>query len=320
MDIVEAKDLKKTYKGGVKAVKGVSFNISEGEVFGFLGPNGAGKTTTIKMLTTLLKPTDGSATVAGFDVAKRSNLVRESIGIVFQEPALDIRLTGRENLDFHARLYGIPRDDREKRITQVLKLVDMEKFAGQLVVKYSGGMKRRLEIARGLMHKPRVLFLDEPTLGLDVQTRRKIWEYLERVKDEENMTIFLTTHYMEEAEKVCDRIAIIDDGKILKIGTPDELMSNIRDGGVIVIQTDKSVGKIKGVRKKTKKGKFIELEVENRKEIPGVVKQLLKDYYLEELSIRRSSLEDVFVKLTGKSLRDDKLSGKFKPGGMRRGH
>lgn len=314
MAVVEVRDLKKTYKGGIRAVRGVSFEMEEGEIFGFLGPNGAGKTTTIKMLTTLLRPTEGSARVAGFDVAAEPNRVRESIGVVFQEPALDNRLTGKENLDFHARLYGLGGLERKKRIDEVLSLVGMGKFQNTVVMKYSGGMKRRLELARGLMHKPRVLFLDEPTLGLDVQTRRRIWEYIERVRKEENMTILLTTHYMDEAEKVCDRVAIMDDGRILKEGTPEGLMSGISEGGVIVVQTGKRIGKIPGVEKTVKKGKFTELKVGKRKDIPGVVKQLLKDHYLEELSIRKPSLEDVFVKLTGKSLRDEKLDGKMKIG------
>jgi len=205
------------------AVDGISFAVEERECFGLLGPNGAGKTTTINILATLLPLTAGSATVAGFDVCKQKNQVRQSIGIVFQEPALDSRLTGRENLEFHAMMYGIDRLTRQKRIKALLELVELSEKADVLVRNYSGGMKRRLEIARGLIHRPRVLFLDEPTLGLDSQTRRLIWNYIKRLNKESDVTIILTTHYMEEADDFCDRIAIIDHGKIVTMDTPANL-------------------------------------------------------------------------------------------------
>lgn len=301
MSIVEVKNLRKIYRNGTKALKGVSFEVEEGEVFGFLGPNGAGKTTTIKILTTLIKPSGGTARVCGFNVVGEAYRVRENIGVVFQEPALDSRLTGRENLDFHARLYGISRAEREERIEELLKMIDLEKDADKLVKYYSGGMKRRLEIARGLMHFPKVLFLDEPTLGLDVQTRRKIWEYIEKVREKEGVTIFLTTHYMEEAEKMCDRIAIIDHGRILEIGELEELLSEV---GKFAVEF-KGNANMEGVKKVN--GRNV-IEVKTEREIVKVVKELMK-FNIESLNIRRSSLEDVFIKLTGRAIRDEKASG-----------
>ncbi|UCF50385.1 MAG: ATP-binding cassette domain-containing protein, partial [Thermoplasmatales archaeon] len=226
MDIIKTENLTKKFDK-LKAVDDISFSVKEGEVFGFLGPNGAGKTTTIKMLTTLLNPTKGSADVAGFDIIKQRNDVRKKVGVVFQDPALDINLTGRENLDFHARVYGLDRETRKKRIEEVIKLVDLDEKMNIFVKNYSGGMKRRLEIARGLMHYPTVLFLDEPTLGLDAQTRRAIWNYIKNMNKEEGTTIFLTTHYMDEADYLCDRVGIIDHGKILITDTTTNLKNSI---------------------------------------------------------------------------------------------
>ena len=226
MDIIRTKNLTKKFND-FTAVDNISFSVEKGEIFGFLGPNGAGKTTTIKMLTTLLYPTAGSATLFGFDIVKQRDKVRQNIGVVFQEPALDTELTGRENLDFHARMYGLNRDDRKKRIDDVLHLVDLVDKKDVLVKNYSGGMKRRLEIARGLMHCPTVLFLDEPTLGLDAQTRRAIWDYIRKMNREAGTTIFLTTHYMDEADYLCDRVGIIDRGKILVIGSIGNLKNSI---------------------------------------------------------------------------------------------
>lgn len=208
------------------AVDHISFEVSAGEIFGFLGPNGAGKTTAIMMLTTLLRPSDGRATVCGFDLSKEQGKIRRKIGVVFQDHTSDEWLTGREYLQLHAGIYDI----NEDRIEDLLKLFDLKKWEGSAIKKYSSGMRRRLEIARGLIHYPRVFFLDEPTLGLDVQTRRKIWSYLKSLNKKEGITIFLTTHYMEEADKFCDRIAIIDHGQIVAIGTPNELKSTV-DGG-----------------------------------------------------------------------------------------
>ncbi|HHH80243.1 MAG TPA: ATP-binding cassette domain-containing protein, partial [Thermoplasmatales archaeon] len=226
MNIIETFELTKKFNS-LAAVDHVSFSVKEGEIFGFLGPNGAGKTTTIKMLTTLLNPTEGTAKVCGFDIIKNRNEVRQSIGVVFQEPALDTELTGKENLDFHARMYGLDRERRVSRIEEVLRIVDLQDKKDVLVKYYSGGMKRRLEIARGLMHFPRVLFLDEPTLGLDAQTRRAIWEYIKKMNKEEKTTIFLTTHYMDEADFLCDRVAIIDHGRIIILDTIPKLKNAI---------------------------------------------------------------------------------------------
>ena len=218
---IETKKLTKKFNG-LKAVDSVSLKIEEGELFGLLGPNGAGKTTFISMLATIKKPTLGSAKLCGYDIVKDQDNVRRSIGIVFQDPSLDDELYGTENLDLHARLYHINRSEKKDRIKQVLELMGLTQKAGMQVKTYSGGMKRRLEIARGLMHKPRVLFLDEPTLGLDPQTRRNIWNFIKKLK-KEGVTIILTTHYMEEADYLCDRVAIIDHGRIIALDTPKKL-------------------------------------------------------------------------------------------------
>jgi ABC-2 type transport system ATP-binding protein len=219
---IEVKNLIKTFKDTI-AVNDVSFYVEEGQCFGLLGPNGAGKTTTLNVLATLLKLTSGSAKVAGFDVSTQKNDVRKNIGMVFQEPALDSKLTGRENLEFHAMMYGIEPKVYKKRIDSLLSLVELKEKENVMTQNYSGGMKRRLEIARGLIHRPKVLFLDEPTLGLDSQTRRLIWNYVKSLIKEYKVTVILTTHYMEEADFLCDRIAIIDHGKIIVNDTPDSL-------------------------------------------------------------------------------------------------
>jgi len=221
-NIIEIKNLTKKFKD-FTAVDNISLNVKKGEIFAFLGPNGAGKTTTIKMLTTLATPTSGTIIINGFDPAIQQNQVRSSFGIVFQDPSLDDELTAYENLNLHGMLYKIKVKDRRERIKQLLTFVELWDRKDDLVKHFSGGMKRRLEIARGFLHHPKVLFLDEPTIGLDPQTRNHIWEYLKKMNKEEGITVFLTTHYMEEADKVCDRIAIIDHGKIIAQGTADEL-------------------------------------------------------------------------------------------------
>jgi ABC-2 type transport system ATP-binding protein len=222
MKAIQVENLTKKFDD-VVAVDNVTFDVAKGELFGLLGPNGAGKTTTINMLSTLLKKTSGSGKVAGYDISKNKNDVRRSIGVVFQEPALDSKLTGRENLEFHSMMYGIGKEDRIERIRKVLNLVDLSDKEKILVEKYSGGMKRRLEIARGLIHRPKVLFLDEPTLGLDAQTRRHIWDYIKKLNKETDVTIILTTHYMEEADFLCTRIAIMDQGKFVAMDSPSKL-------------------------------------------------------------------------------------------------
>jgi len=221
-NIIEVKNLSKEF-GNFKAVDDVSFNVTTGESFAFLGPNGAGKSTTIKMLTTLLHPTSGTITIDGFNPVKSANEVRHSFGIVFQDPSLDDELTAVENMQFHGMLYGNKQSDLKSRIDELLKFVDLYERRNSLVKEFSGGMKRRLEIARGLLHHPKIIFLDEPTLGLDPQTRNHMWQYLKKLNETENITVFFTTHYMEEADNVAERIAIIDHGKIIAIGSGEEL-------------------------------------------------------------------------------------------------
>ena len=240
ISIIEVKELTKIFNGDIRAVDGISFTVEKGEIFGFLGPNGAGKTTTLNMLATLLKPTSGTATVNGFDILKDPDGVRKSIGFVFQDPTLDIELTGRENLDFHGRIYGLKSDVRKQRIEEMLKVVKLNDRADDFVKTYSGGMKRRLEIARGLLHHPKVLFLDEPTLGLDPQTRRSIWAHIQRLNEEEEVTIILTTHYTEEADYLCNRILIIDFGKIVALDTPESLKAQLKGDVVSLIFKDSS--------------------------------------------------------------------------------
>ena len=235
LPIIETRNLTKKYKD-LTAVNSVNLKIEDGEIFGLLGPNGAGKSTMLLMLATLRKPTHGTATINGFDVLKDSDKVRKSIGIVFQDPSSDDTLTGYENLKLHGLLYGMPAELREKRIKEVLELLDLYDRRNERVKNYSGGMRRRLELARGLMHHPKVLFLDEPTLGLDPQAREHIWKYIEKLASEEKMTVIITTHYMDEADRLCDRIAIIDLGKIVALDTPDNLKRVV--GGDVITLTE----------------------------------------------------------------------------------
>ena len=222
MNIIEVKNLVRTF-GEVRAVDDISFDVAEGEIFAFLGPNGAGKSTTIKMLTTLLRPTSGTIRVAGHDPVTDPNAVRHSFGIVFQDPAVDDELTAWENMEFHGVLYGVPRAERHRRIDELLRFVELYDRRKAQVKEFSGGMRRRLEIARGLLHTPRIIFLDEPTLGLDPQTRNHMWSYLQTLNASQRTTVFFTTHYMEEAERVAQRIAIIDHGRIVAMGTAQSL-------------------------------------------------------------------------------------------------
>jgi ABC-2 type transport system ATP-binding protein len=311
MSIIETKNLTKKFNDLV-AVDNVTFSVEENEIFGFLGPNGAGKTTTIKMLTTLLRPTSGTAKVVGFDIIKEKNKVRECIGVVFQEPALDTELTGRENLDFHARVYGMSRVEREKRIADVLELVDLADKANVLVKNYSGGMKRRLEIARGLMHYPKVLFLDEPTLGLDAQTRNAIWNYIKRLNKEEGTTIFLTTHYMEEADRLSDRVAIIDHGKLLVIDKPEKLKNNVGKDIITLTCSD-----IKKLEQRLEKEDWVEnIKIVNsslilsvkigEKKIPQIIEiAQSSNIKIESISIHKPTLDDVFLHYTGRRIREE---------------
>src|SRR5512143_2190076 len=232
---IETKQLTKAY-GTLKAVDSLDISVEKGEILGLLGPNGAGKTTTVSMLCTILKPTSGTATVNGYDLVHEASKVRKSIGIVFQEPSVDDRLTGRENLFMHANLYSVPASEQRERIDQVLKLVELDDRADDLLRTYSGGMRRRLELGRGLIHYPKVLFLDEPTLGLDPQTRNHIWTYIRELKKTHDITIVLTTHYMDEADKLCDHIGIMDHGKIVALDTPGKLKETLQ-GDLITIKS-----------------------------------------------------------------------------------
>ncbi len=246
LNTIEVNELTKVFDKDVKAVNSISFNVTKGEILGFLGPNGAGKTTTLNMLSTLLKPTSGTAKINGNDVQKEPDAVRRSIGYVFQDTTLDIELTGKENLDFHGRLYGLDRVTREKRVKEVLELVKLTDRADGLVKTYSGGMKRRLEIARGLLHHPEVLFLDEPTLGLDPQTRRSIWEHILHLNEEKKITVILTTHYTEEADYLCNRILIIDTGKVVVLDTPENLKARLQGDVVsLTVKNQKSIEKLR---------------------------------------------------------------------------
>ncbi len=311
MKALEVRDLVKNY-GDVKAVKGVSLEIEKGEVFGFLGPNGAGKSTTIKILSTLLKPDGGKAYLAGYDVETQPGLVRSSIGIVFQDPSLDENLTAAENLYFHAIIYGMEKKKRGERIKKVLEMVELWERKDELVKHYSGGMKRRLEIARGLLHYPQVLFLDEPTVGLDPQTRSHIWSYIHELRVKEEITIFLTTHYMDEAEN-CNRISIMDHGRIIATGTPEQLKKRV-GGDVITVQAENNneLKKILeadyGLEVNEKGGKLSFKVYEGEKFIPGLLAGL--QVSLKCISLRKPTLDDVFLKLTGRAIREEGVSAR----------
>ena len=307
--VIQAKGLVKKY-GELEAVRGIDLEVKQGEIFGFLGPNGAGKSTTISMLCTLLSPTAGTASVAGIDVVHDPARVRQRIGLVFQDPSLDDQLTGRENLEFHAFIYSVPAAMRRERIDKMLDLLQLTDRAGSLVRTYSGGMKRRLEIARGMLHEPQILFLDEPTLGLDPQTRRNIWTHLNDLRTRTGVTIFMTTHYMDEAE-YCDRIAIIDKGQIVALGTPDQLKAMV--GGDVVTMTSTQPEEAASEIEKTlhvvptRDDGTLRMEVpDGRKFVPRLVRELTVP--VDTVSLRRPSLDDVFLKLTGRAIRDEEAS------------
>ncbi len=312
MDIIQVDRLSKEF-GKLKAVDKISFSVREGEIFGLLGPNGAGKTTTIKMLTTLLQPTSGEARVAGHDIKKDANLVRNSIGIVFQDPSLDDELTGRENLEFHAVLYRVPKKKRAIKVKEVLKLVELEDKADVLVKFYSGGMKRRLEIGRGLIHEPKVLFLDEPTVGLDPQTRRHIWEYIKKLNEISNVTLILTTHYIEEADYLCNRVAIVDHGRLVTLDTPKVLKDKL-GGDVVSLRissgedlVESSLKSTKWVKALSKHDGTIDITVEEgEKRIPALMEIAEKHKAkVDSVLLHKPSLEDVFIHYTGKSIREE---------------
>ena len=290
----------------IQAVRGVSFEVAPGEVFGFLGPNGAGKTTTINMLCTLARPTSGSATVAGHDVVRDRDDVRRNIGLVFQDPTLDSYLTAAQNLKLHAELYGVQSDLVKPRMEQVLQMVGLWERRDTKVMTFSGGMRRRLEIARGLMHSPRVLFLDEPTIGLDPQTRRSIWSYIRQLKEQEEITIFMTTHYMDEAEW-CDRIAIMDHGQIVALDPPETLKAEVGTDRVM-IHTDDDEATIAALRDRFGlEGRIVEGAVtfgvpEGEQFVPRLFAEL--GIPIRSVSVSRPTLDDVFMSYTGTTIRD----------------
>ncbi|MBN1786080.1 MAG: ATP-binding cassette domain-containing protein [Candidatus Methanofastidiosa archaeon] len=313
-NVIEVDGLRKSF-GDFEAVKGVEFTIQKGEIFGFLGPNGAGKTTTINMLCTMMKPTAGTGRICCHDIQSEKSTVRECIGIIFQENTLDEKLTAEENLMLHCKFYRVPKSERNGRIEEVLRMVDLYEKRKDVVERYSGGMKRRLEIARGLLHYPKVLFLDEPTVGLDPQTRTHIWDYILELKNREGITIFLTTHYMDEAE-YSDRIAIMDHGKIIALDTPDNLKKMI-GGDVIEVITEDNGKAIEEISQRygndvKAKGDSLAFSVKNGSEfLTGFVKQMIVP--IKNISVHRPTLNDVFLNLTGREIRDEITNGTKKP-------
>lgn len=313
--IVVVEGLSKSF-GTLKAVDGVSFDIKQGEIFGFLGPNGAGKTTTINMLTTLLRASGGKAEVDGLDIRRHPTEVRREVGVVPQEYTADEELTGLQNILLCADLYGIPRGDSKPHALELLKLVELEDAAERKVSTYSGGMRRRLELACGLINYPKLLFLDEPTLGLDVQTRAAVWKYIRMLKEEYGMTLFLTTHYLEEADSLCDRIAIIDHGHIVKIGTPTELKASV-GGDVIVVGVAESEPDLSGeisrlplIRavKKSDHEYRIKSEVGEESSIQVIDLVRSKGLHVTKISLTKPTLDEAYLEFTGRSLREEESS------------
>ncbi|NWF87597.1 ATP-binding cassette domain-containing protein [Candidatus Bathyarchaeota archaeon] len=310
-EIIRAEGLTKVFNKHLTAVDHVNFSVKHGEIFGFLGPNGAGKTTTINMLITILKPTEGTASVLGFDIAKQDENVRNVIGLVPQEYTADEDLTGLENLLLCADLYGIPRSFAKERALDLLNLVELTDFKDKRVQTYSGGMRRRLELACGLINRPKVLFLDEPTLGLDVQTRTATWEYIRKLKKEFGMTLFMTTHYLEEADALCDRVAIIDHGKIVVIGSPEELKHNL--GGDLITLAIKENEDVSGLIQNVEHVKEVQKEDGSycikaefgEITMPFIIEALRKKgYTVTRLSLTEPTLNEVYLEYTGRSMRD----------------
>jgi ABC-2 type transport system ATP-binding protein len=307
--VIEVRGLEKRY-GDVEAVRGIDLEVFAGETFGFLGPNGAGKSTTIRILCTLAQPTGGSASVAGFDVVRERAAVRRNIGLVFQDPTLDNYLTAERNLRFHGELYGVPRAQIAERSKQVLEMVGLWDRRESKVATFSGGMKRRLEIARGLLHSPRVLFLDEPTVGLDPQTRLSIWRYLEELRQREEITIFLTTHYMDEAEN-CDRIAIINEGRVIALGTPDALKASVGTDRVQIETSDddaaiEAIRTQFGIESERRDGQVMFQVADGERFVPRLFAEL--GVPIRSVSVARPSLDDVFLSYTGTTIRDAEAS------------
>ena len=321
MNAIEVNSLTKQF-GNSKAVDNISFAVKEGEIFGFLGPNGAGKSTTMMVLTTLLKPTSGEALVGGYNVVSEAKKVREKIGYVQQEISVDEFLTGRENLYLHARLNQIPNNLIKSRIDDVLELVELGEKKDQATITYSGGMRKRLDIANGLLSRPSVLFLDEPTVGLDIQTRRKIWGYIKKIRKDFGMTIFISTHYMEEADNLCDRIGIIDHGKIQVIDTPKSMKSaigneiisfNLVDGKADQDTLIDQISKIEFVKEvKNKQDLITVFSTKSNEVIPKIFQASTNlEMRINSLTLKQPTLDDVFISYTGHDLRDETENKKY---------
>ena len=321
MKAIEVNSLTKEF-GDFKAVDDISFQVEEGEIFGFLGPNGAGKSTTMMILTTLLKPTSGNVFVGGYDVMLNAKKVREKIGYVQQEISVDEFLTGRENLYLHARINQIPSNLIKSRIDDVLELVELGEKKDQAALTYSGGMRKRLDIANGLLSRPSVLFLDEPTVGLDIQTRRKIWGYIKKIRKDFGMTIFISTHYMEEADKLCDRIGIIDHGKIQIVDTPKSMKSaigneiisfNLVDGKANQDALIEQINKIEFVKEvKIKQDLITVFSTKSNEVIPKIFQESINlEMRIRSLTLKQPTLDDVFISYTGHDLRDENENQKF---------
>ena len=321
MNAIEVNSLTKEFDS-FKAVDNISFNVEEGEIFGFLGPNGAGKSTTMMILTTLLKPTSGEALVGGYNVVSDAKKVREKIGFVQQEISVDEFLTGRENLYLHARINQIPNNLIKSRIDDVLELVELGEKQDKAALTYSGGMRKRLDIANGLLSRPSVLFLDEPTVGLDIQTRRKIWQYIRKIRKDFGMTIFISTHYMEEADNLCDRIGIIDFGKIQIIDTPKSMKSaigneiisfNLIDGKASQDILIDQINKIEFVKEvKNKQGLITVFSTKSNEVIPKIFQASTNlEMRINSLTLKQPTLDDVFISYTGHDLRDETENKKY---------
>jgi ABC-2 type transport system ATP-binding protein len=316
--IVEVNDLSKRFSEEVLAVDKISFSVEEGEIFGFLGPNGAGKSTTIDMLTTLLQPTGGSGKIAGVDISKDPDKVRQIIGLVPQDLTVDDELTGRENMYLMSDLYNVPKNKAKLDIEDLLKVINLEEAADRKVKTYSGGMRKRLELAEGLIHHPRILFLDEPTLGLDIQTRTTIWKYIKDLKAKHNITVFLTTHYLEEADGLCDRIGIIDHGKIIALDTPITLKSVV-GGDVIDLKVNGEkdltdlIKAVPGVTEVKKEDGSYRVKSSNGEAVlPNVLRSVWESgQVVSGVALHRPSLDQAFLKYTGRSLRDAEQASTF---------
>jgi len=316
--MIAVKDLAEIYSDGTKAVDGISFEVKEGEFFGFLGPNGAGKSTTIKVLTTLLRKTEGKVSVAGFDVDRSPAEIRKNIGVLSQETSLDVDLTGKENLRLQGRLQQMRGRGLEERVDELLRLVQLEQVADKPAGRYSGGMRKRLDLASALIHSPRLLFLDEPTTGLDTQSRAAIWQYLEGLNKKERLTIFLTTQYLEEADQLCNRLAVIDHGKLVAGGSPAELKESVGGETITLLLRDVSLRPkakevlkaVQGVREVVDSdGGFTAYAKNAGQIIAGIVTSLDRNgIQLDFLSISIPTLDDVFLRETGRRIRSDELS------------